>query len=224
LLLALLIAWWLGRGRTTEVVASERLTLEKANRRIATISQWIVLSCVGYYVSAGIALHFLEPEYDPRFRFMSEYAWGEYGWLMTTTFFVLGLALVTVAFGLRRFHQSSLSARIGFGLLVVGALGVSLAGVFREFILHSVGSAIGLPSIVMAALILSWGFRRVKGWRPIHRVTLLIAMGMFAALLSIIVDVGMPGLQQRVFLGLVLLWLSVVVHQFVLLMRVVRGS
>lgn len=213
LMLALLIAWWLGRHRAPDVAAPERVTQGKANRRIASNSQWIVLSCVGYYVAVGIALHFLEPEYDLRFRFMSEYAWGQYGWLMTTTFFVLGLALFTVAFGLREVYGSSLRARIGFGLLVVGALGVSFAGAFREFILHSVGSAIGLPSIVIAALILSWSFRRAEGWQSIHRVTFLIALGMLVALLSIIVDVGMPGLQQRVFLSLVLLWLSVVVHR-----------
>lgn len=77
------------------------------------------------------------------------------------------------------------------------------------------GSAIGLPSIVIAALILSWSFRRAEEWRSIQTVTLLIALGMLVALLSIIVDVGMPGLQQRVFLSLVLLWLSVVVHRLV---------
>ena len=90
---------------------------------------------------------------------------------------------------------------------------ISFAGVFREFILHSIGSAIGLPSIVIAALMLSWSFRRAEGWRSIQTVTLLIALGMLVALLSIIVDVGMAGLQQRVFFSLVLLWLSVVVHR-----------
>ena len=219
LILALPIAWWFGRGRVTDFSAFDRITKKKASRRIATNSQSIVLSCVGYYVAAGIALHFLEPEYDPRFRFMSEYAWGQYGWLMTTTFFVLALALVTVAIGLRKLHQSSLSARLGIGLLLVAAMGVCLAGVFREFIPHSVGSAIGLPSIVSAALILSWSFQRADGWRPIQRVTLLIALGMLVALVSIVVDVGMPGLQQRVFLSLVLLWLSVVVHRLVRLTR-----
>jgi hypothetical membrane protein len=216
--LALLIARWFSR-RTDDVTESERLTLGKASRRIATISQWIVLSCVAYYVTVGIALHFLEPEYDPRFRFMSEYAWGAYGWLMTTTFFVLGLALVTVAVGLLEFHRSSLSGRIGVGLLLVGSLGVCLAGVFREFIPHAAAGAVGLPSIVIATLILSWGFRRAEGWQPIHRITLLIALGMLVAFLSIVVDVGMPGLQQRVFLGLVLLWLSVVVRRLVQLTR-----
>lgn len=219
LMLALLIAWWFTRGRGPAAVTSTEPLTANARRRIASISQTMVLVCVAYYVAAGIALHLLEPEYDPRFRFMSEYAWAPHGWLMTTTFFVLGLALISVAVGLRQVLGSSLSARIGFGLLVVGALGVSFAGVFRDFIPHSIGSAIGLPSIVMAALIMSWGFRQAKGWQPIQIVMLLIALGMFVALLSFIVDVGMPGLQQRVFLGLVLLWLSVVVHQLVRLTR-----
>ena len=70
-----------------------------------------------------------------------------------------------------------------------------------------------------AALILSWNFQRDDGWRPIQKVTLLIALGMLVALVSIVVDVGMPGLQQRVFLSLVLLWLSVVVHRLVRLTR-----
>jgi hypothetical protein len=43
---------------------------------------------------------------------------------------------------------------------------------------------------------------------------------MFTALLSIIIDVGMPGLQQRIFLSLVLLWLCVVVRR---LARATRG-
>jgi hypothetical protein len=30
-----------------------------------------------------------------------------------------------------------------------------------------------------------------------------------------IIDVGMPGLQQRIFLSLVLLWLAIVAHRLV---------
>jgi hypothetical protein len=44
---------------------------------------------------------------------------------------------------------------------------------------------------------------------------------MYAAFLSIIVHVAMPGLMQRVFLCLFLLWLSIVVHRLV---RVTRGA
>ncbi|MNC98261.1 hypothetical protein D3C83_161650 [compost metagenome] len=60
---------------------------------------------------------------------MSEYALGDYGWLMTTAFFVLGLAaFVVAAAGLRQVGQASASARIGFSLLAVAALFIWLAG------------------------------------------------------------------------------------------------
>jgi hypothetical membrane protein len=202
LVLALLVAHWFG-GRGT------------ITTRTATVFRRIVLICVAYYAIAGIALHFLEPEYDPRFQFMSDYAWGAYGWLMTTTFFVLALALLTIAVGVRDAHHSSWSARTGFGLLVIGALFVCLAGVFRGFPLHDVGGAVAFPSLVMAALSLSWSFRNAAGWQVIHPATFLIAVGMFAAVVSMIVDVGMPGLQQRALLSLLLLWLSIVAHSLV---------
>ena len=54
----------------------------------------------------------------------------------------------------------------------------------------------------------------------IHRATFLMAVGMFAAVVSMFVDVGMPGLQQRAFLCLLLLWLSIVIHRLV---RVTAG-
>jgi hypothetical membrane protein len=211
LLLALLVAHRFGRRG----IPVDGNTPGNITTRTATIFRRIVLICAAYYATVGIALHFLEPEYDPRFHFMSDYAWGAYGWLMTTTFFVLGLAVLTVAVGVRDAHHSSRSARIGFGLLVIGALFVCLAGVFRGFPLHDVASAVAFPSLVMAVLSLSWSFRNAAGWQVIHPATFLIAVGMFAAVVSMIVDVGMPGLQQRAFLCLLLLWLSIVIHSLV---------
>jgi hypothetical protein len=40
-----------------------------------------------------------------------------------------------------------------------------------------------------------------------------IALGMLTALLSMVVDVAMPGLQQRIFLFLILVWISIVAHR-----------
>jgi hypothetical membrane protein len=216
LVLALLVAHWFGR-RGPPVHDNTRGNI---TTRTATIYRRIVLICAAYYATVGIALHFLEPEYDPRFHFMSDYAWGAYGWLMTTTFFVLGLAVLTVAVGVRNVHQSSRSARVGFGLLVIGALFVCLAGVFRGFPLHDVAGTVGIPSLIMAVLLLSWSFRHATGWQVIHPATFLVAVGMFAAVVSMFLDVGMPGLQQRAFLSLLLVWLSIVVHSLV---RVTAG-
>jgi hypothetical membrane protein len=98
-------------------------------------------------------------------------------------------------------------------LLVVGALFVCLAGVFRGFPLHGVASAVGSASLVMAALFLSWSFRNAPKWQAIHPATFLIAIGMLGAVASMVADIGMPGLQQRAFLCLLLLWLSIIVNR-----------
>jgi hypothetical protein len=215
LILGSLIGWLFGGRRGYKSSAPDVASAENRSAKFASAAQWIVFACAAYYVMVGAALHFLEPGYDPRYRFMSEYAWSAYGWLMTTTFFVLALALLTVALALRNLYGPSRSARVGFGLLVVGAAGICVAGLFRGFPLHDVGGAVGLPSVVMAALLLSCSFRRAPDWRPLFLITLLIALGMFTALLSMVIDVGMPGLQQRIFLSLVLLWLAIVAHRLV---------
>ena len=216
LVLGLLVTRWFGSRRGQGVAAGGTVAAKKAK-----IFRGIVFICAAYYVTIGIALHVLEPEYDPRFRFMSDYAWGAYGWLMTTTFFVLGLAAFTVAAGLRDVHHSLWGARTGFGVLAVGVPFVCLAGVFKGFPLHDAASAVALPSFTMAVLLLSWSFRQAPRWQAIYRATLLIALGMLAALLSFLAHVGLPGLQQRAFLFLFLLWLSVVVHRLV---RVTAGA
>jgi hypothetical membrane protein len=215
LILGSLIGWLFGGRRGHRPSAPDVASAENRSGKFASAAQWIVFACAAYYVIVGAALHFLEPEYDPRYRFMSEYAWSAHGWLMTTTFFVLALALFSVAVAVRNLYRPSRSAHVGFGLLVVGAAGICVAGVFRGFPLHDVGGAVGLPSVVMAGLLLSWSFRQASGWRSFFPVALLIALGMFTALLSIVVDVGMPGLQQRIFLFLTLVWLSIVAHRFV---------
>jgi hypothetical membrane protein len=132
---------------------------------------------------------------------------------MTTTFFVLALALFTVALMLRKLCRPSRSTRLVFGLLVVGAVFICIAGIFGGFPLHDIGSAVGLTSVVMAALVLSWTFRRDQAWRSLFPVLLMIALGMLIALGSMMLDVGMPGLQQRIFLFLVLVWLSLVAYR-----------
>jgi len=213
LVIALVLSHWFGRRARSRAAVPGGVTRKVGGTKLVAVSRRIVFVCAAYYTIVGIALHFLEPEYDPRYFPMSHYAWGAHGWLMTTTFFVLGLAIFMVAVALRNYSQSSQTARIGFGLLVVGALFVCLAGVFRSFPLHDVASAVALPSVAMAVLVLSWSFRKTLGWQAIGAAVSVIAVVLLVALLSIILDVGMPGLQQRVFLFLLLVWLSIIVDR-----------
>ena len=205
LLLAFVIGWLFRRRDARGVLGASR----------AKTIRTLVFGCAAYYALAAAALHVLEPDYDARYKFMSDYAWSSHGWLMTTTFFVLALAILAVAYGIRAVLGTSPGARLGWGLLVVAALGVSLAGVFRRFPLHDVASALAFPGMVMATLSLSWGFWQAIEWRPLHRRTGLMSLGMLTVLLSMIANTGWPGLQQRCFLGLFLAWLCVVVNRLV---------
>jgi preprotein translocase subunit SecG len=163
LVLGLLVAWGFGGRPAARVTGSGGVAGENGSARIATILQRVVFVSAGYYLIVGIALHVLEPEFDPRFRFMSEYALSAHGWLMTTTFFVLGLAAFAVAVALRNGQQSLHGARIGFGLLAVGALFLCLAGVFKDSIPHLLASVVALPSIVMAVFFCHGVFGRLQG-------------------------------------------------------------
>ena len=215
LVLSLLVAQWFGRHRVPRVTDSENVTTGNGRLRIARIAERVVFLCAAYFVIVLIVLHILQPEFDPRFRFMSEYALGDYGWLMTTTFFALGLTPLVTAIGLKNVYQLSRSIRIGLGLLVVAAMFIWLAGIFRDSIPHLLAGVVAFPSMVMAVLLLSWTFRRPAGWQTIHRVGLFIGLAMLAMFFLMVADVGMPGLQQRVFIFLFLLWLSIVVHKSV---------
>ena len=213
LALSLLVARWFGRHRVPRVTGSESVTTENGRIRIARMTERVVFLCAAYFVIVLIILHILQPEFDPRFRFMSEYALGDYGWLMTTTFFALGLAPLAAAVGLGNVYPSSRSIRIGLGLLVVAATFIWLAGVFRDSIPHLLAGVVAFPSMVMGVLLLSWTFRRATGWQTIYWVGLFIGLGMLAMLFMMEADLGMPGLQQRVFIFLFLLWLLIVVHK-----------
>ena len=215
LVLSLLVAQWFGRHPVPRVTGSESVKTGAPRIRIARISERGVFLCAAYFVIVLIVLHILEPEFDPRFRFMSEYALGDYGWLMTTTFFSLGLAPLVAAIGLQNVYQSSRSTRIGLGLLAVAAMFIWLAGIFRDSIPHLLAGVVAFPSMVMAVLVLSWTFRQAAGWQTIYRVALCIGLAMLAMLFLMVADLGMPGLQQRVFIFLFLLWLSIVVHKSV---------
>lgn len=212
LVIGAFIGWLFGRNRrrqdTGDVPADDIRTT-----RAATVAGWVVFACAAYYVTVIATLHFLEPSYDPRYRFVSEYQWSGHAWLMYTTFFVLALATLTMALVMRRVHRSSRSARIGLGLLILGAVGIAIAGIFRGFPLHDVGSAIGLPSLLLAVLFYSWNFRRVADWAPVLLPSVLIGLAMSAVFVSLAAGVGWPGLQQRAFLGLFLLWLMIVAYR-----------
>jgi hypothetical membrane protein len=211
LLLGIVVARLFGRREAARGVApADVAAVTRGSSRIVTTCRRIVFFCVAYFAIAVAALHLHHPDLDPRFHFMSEYLFGDYGWLMLTAFFALGLAPLALALELREVHQASWSARVGFGLLIVAGLFVWLAGVFEDFPIHLVASAVAIPCILMAAVLVSWSLRQAAHWRGMSRVPLVTSLAMLAFFLLMVADIGLPGLEQRAFIGMFLTWLAIV--------------
>ena len=129
-------------------------------------------------------LHVVQPELDPTWRFISEYALGRAGWLMTTAFLALAVSLLSVVVALARQVRTA-AGRAGLALLVIASAGLLLAAAFptdpisvpveaqtAAGRLHNLGAALDWSPVGM--LLLAWSLGRTTTWRP-WRSRLLVA-------------------------------------------------
>jgi hypothetical protein len=76
------------------------------------------------------SLHLLEPEFNPSWRFLSEYELGKFGWLMRLAFLALATSLASA--GLAVFSQARTAiGYIGIAGLGIAAVGIVIAAIFR---------------------------------------------------------------------------------------------
>src|ERR671912_2240548 len=64
------------------------------------------------------ALHFIKTSLDPSWHFISEYAIGEYGWIMVLAFLSLALSYVSLFVAIRS-QLRTIGGRIGLAFLLV---------------------------------------------------------------------------------------------------------
>ena len=125
-------------------------------------------------------LHLIKPELDPSWRFISEYAIGDYGWIMVSAFLSLALSYITLFIALRS-QIRTIAGWLGLALLLVSAAGLAIAAIFttdpitagREAMttegkLHSLGGTLGF-AMPFAAVLISWGLARNPAWSSVRR-------------------------------------------------------
>src|SRR6185503_8028062 len=137
------------------------------------------------------ALHILEPEFDPSWRFISEYELGRYGWMMVLAFLSLAVSYVALFIAIKS-QLRTIAGRIGRVLLLISALGLAMGGIFTtdpitispdaattSGTLHNIGGTLGL-AMTFAAVIISWILARNPAW-SVARGPLLWAAGIAVA-------------------------------------------
>ena len=126
------------------------------------------------------ALHLLEPDFDPSWRFISEYELGRYGWAMRLAFFSLAASYIALAIAIHS-QLRTIIGRVGLFFLLISALGLAMAGIFKtdpitispeamttSGMLHSIGGSLGI-AMTFSAVVVSWQLVRNPAWASARR-------------------------------------------------------
>ena len=160
---------------------------------------------VAVFIVTVIALHLLQPDYNPRHQLMSELALGQYGWAMFLAF--LGLAVAV--FGVQAAIGSYRAVRGYRILLNIAAMLFLTAGVFPL----GDTSTIHIGAITLAfvlSVLAMYFFPSSAGEASIVAppiVSWTLAAGVAA---SVALGNLMPiGIAQRLAAGCLLVWLAI---------------
>jgi hypothetical protein len=132
------------------------------------------------FVVLLVVLHVIEPEFDPSWRFISEYQLGGWGWLMSVAFLCLSASAITLLLAVRS-QVRSVAGRIGLAILALCAVAFLVAGIFRTNplladtatttgVIHSTAAAVG-GFVPLAAYLIDWSLARNVAWSE-YRPTL----------------------------------------------------
>ena len=158
----------------------------------------------------------LEPEVNDSDA-VSEYALGDFGWLMNVAFFSGAAGIGALAFVLHRSLTRSRAAVAGIVLLSLAAVAWVLLGpgnidpegadATTHGLIHGIGFLLGLPTRLAAPLVLAAAFRRDERWANHRRLTLVLGIAALAAEVAGFADLASV-VTLRLALGLWLVWIA----------------
>jgi len=172
-----------------------------------------------------VLLHVLRPDYNPLRRYLSEYAVGRFGALMTASFLLQALVSLALVIGLFRDVRHSGSLLAGCAFLTVAAVALAVAGVFptdlseragdtprlttQTGMVHQSAGTLSFLTRIFAFLCLSRAYRYDDRWQVIAPLALGVAIAFLVLFFTFVVvvrwDVG--GLAQRVAVAVGLFWM-----------------
>jgi len=189
------------RPKHSDANVATELPLRAISQRAAYVS----FGAAAFFLVLLAVLHVVKPEFEPSWRFVSEYAIGRHGWIMVLAFMSLAVSCTALVPAIRSQIETT-GGRIGLILLLVVAVSLIVAGIFvadpitagqdqltTHGNLHGLAASVGIPGLPIAALLISRSLSRNPAWsaaRLIVRLTahltwisvLLMSVSMFVLL------------------------------------------
>jgi hypothetical protein len=183
-------------------MAKPLITTSPVSTAAASAARLSIVSGVLFVLLLG-SLHVLEPEFNPTWRFVSEYALGAFGWMMRLAFFALATSLTSA--GLAILSQvRTVAGYIGLVGLGIAAIGFLIAAIFttdpattsREAAtssgkMHVFGASLDYTPVI--ALLLSFSLARNEAWRPVRKWLFITAAITLVALTAFMVTLPYDG-------------------------------
>lgn len=205
---------------------SASLATSRQAEKQGAIFALITIVGIILYVIIDVIAQVLPPHYSAIRQPESDLAVGPYGWLMTINFLIRGLLSFALIAGLVKGTTAAARSRAGLILLGIWAAGTLLLALFptdlagervtRHGAIHLLVAVIAFLCAAVGEIMISRRFAADAAWRSFSRPALTLAV---LTLIACLLTLGggiipglkhVPGLTERLFLGLALLWMLVV--------------
>ncbi len=186
-------------------------------------SKFSIVAIIGFIVFLSIIfiLHFMQSGYDASEKYVSEFIFGEYGWLLNIAIVgnLIGCGAFTIAF--YYFHISQKS------LICLLCLCVVTLSVFTNFFpidvhgktvtvsghIHNIGGFIGTLAIFPVMTIFPFQLMKIGMLKGIYFLLALLALLAPIAFIFLLITINSApnfvGIGQRIYASIIMLWLII---------------
>jgi hypothetical protein len=191
--------------------------------------RWLTLTValVAVYVALDVVAQLLPPHYSPISQAESDLAVGPYGFVMTANFVVRGILSLAFLVGLAGATTVVRRSPVGTVLLGVWAIGAFVLAASPTDVgtgpatvhgtVHLLTATIAFVAAAVGEVLLSLRFAGDPRTSPFRTSAIAVSVAGAGALVALLAVEGRPriadqtfGLFERLFLGLVLLWMLAV--------------
>ena len=178
----------------------------------------VAIACFVLFAFALLLVHALRPDRALTTTWISGYAVGRNGWIMTTAWLVASAGCLMLVLGLIRSGLRSGVARVAAALLGVLSIGFLVAAIFPpgptlSGDIHSIGFLVNVVCILFSSILLSVACRRDARWRTFQRTAVAFAIllvTMFVLQFATAYLEVMYGVVNRLFVTVLIMWLLAV--------------
>lgn len=181
---------------------TQKTVLSHSSLSVSRIAARVAVVLSATFLAILFLLHFLEPEFDPSWRIISEYEIGRHGWMMTLAFFCWGGSVLALLVALWP-SSRTIGGMLGRWWLLLIGVALFGAGIFKTNAitdtttstansLHTLCGAFVILTFPIAASLVAGSLARNQEWSSARRRllwgTLLVWFGMLAFFGSIIIS------------------------------------